>query len=136
MNLPSASYPRVLVFVSLSGNLGSSCGKKCRIHVSCVVFFTFKSFVRTVFDIKRFMSSHPSSQQELQTLDDVRTERVAIAVSVGLSWPPLKRQRSAGRPSFQQRGSLLCSSTSYNFTSSQTVHISPARLGGVQVSLS
>ena len=106
MNLPAASYPRVLVFVSLSGNLGSSCGKKCRIHVSCVVFFTFKSFAQTVFDIKRFMSSRPSSQQELQTLDDVRTERVAVALSVGLSWPPVKRQRSAFRPSFQEAWEL------------------------------
>ena len=70
--------------------------EKCRINVSCVVFFTFKSFVRTVFDMKRFTSPRTSS------LDDVRTERAAIALSVGLSWPPVKRQRSAGRHTLEE----------------------------------
>ena len=38
----------------------------------------------------------------MQTLDDVRTERAAVALSVGLSWPLVKRQRSAVRPTFQE----------------------------------
>ena len=82
-----ASNSRVFVFVSLSGDL---------------VFSMFQSFVRTVFDKKRFMSSHPSSQREPQTYDDVRTERAAIALSGGFSGPLVKRQRSAGRPTFQE----------------------------------
>ena len=47
-------------------------------------------------DLPRQLILIPSSR------DDVRTERAAIALSVGRSWPPHKRRRSAGRPSWQQ----------------------------------
>ena len=52
----------------------------------------------------RFVSKRPSSSVDLDasSLDNVRTERAAIALSVGLSWPPVKRRRSVGRPSWQQ----------------------------------
>ena len=52
----------------------------------------------------RFVSKRSSSSLNLDSspLDDVRTERAAIAPSVGLGWPPVKRRRSAGRPSWQQ----------------------------------
>ena len=54
--------------------------------------------------MQRFVSRRPSSSVDLgsSSLDDVRTERAAIAMSVGLSWPPVKRRRSAGRRSWQQ----------------------------------
>ena len=54
--------------------------------------------------MQRFVSMRSSSSVDLDSssLDDVRTERAAIALSVGLSWPPFKRRRSAGRPSWQQ----------------------------------
>ena len=58
--------------------------------------------------IQRFVSKRSSSSVDLapssasSSLDDVRAERAAIALSVGLSWPPVKRQRSAGRRSWQQ----------------------------------
>ena len=97
------------------------------------MFITLQSFVRTVVDMKRFMSSSPSSQQEMQTLDAVRTERAAIALS---SWLELATGDAALAPPSRKRGSVLCSSTSDKFTSSQTVHISPAQLGRVQCSLS
>ena len=45
-------------------------------------------FPRPRILMKRFLSSRSSSQQELQPLDDVRAERAANALSVGLSWPP------------------------------------------------
>ena len=35
-------------------------------------------------------------------LDDVRAERAAIALSVGLSWPPDRYTKARGRPSWQQ----------------------------------
>ena len=52
----------------------------------------------------RFVSKRSSSSLNLDAslLDDVRAERAAIALSVGLSWPPVTRRRSAGRPSWQQ----------------------------------
>ena len=48
---------------------------------------------------QRFVSRGSSSSVDLDSssLDDVRPERAAIALSVGQSWPPVKR-RSAGRP--------------------------------------
>ena len=55
--------------------------------------------------MQRFVSKCSSSSVDLasssatSTLDDVR---VAMALSVGLSWPEVKRQRSAGRSSWQQ----------------------------------
>ena len=53
--------------------------------------------------MKRLPSSRSSSQQELQPLDDVRAERAAIALSVGLSWPPDRHtKQTRGRPSWQQ----------------------------------
>ena len=48
------------------------------------------------------MRSSSSVDLDFSSLDDVRTERADIAMSVGLSWPPVKRWRSAGRPSWQQ----------------------------------
>ena len=53
--------------------------------------------------MKRFMSSRSSSQQELQPVEDLRAERAAIALSVGLSWPPDRYTKTPrGRPSRQQ----------------------------------
>ena len=53
--------------------------------------------------MKRFLSSRSSSQQELQHHEDVRAERAAIALSVGLSWPPDRyTKQTRGRPSRQQ----------------------------------
>ena len=51
-----------------------------------------------------FVSRRSSSSVDLDStsLDDVRTERAAIALSVGLSWPPVRRRRSRRRPSWQQ----------------------------------
>ena len=53
--------------------------------------------------MNRFLSSRSSSQQELQAVDDLRAERAAIALSVGLSWPPDRYTKTRrGRPSWQQ----------------------------------
>ena len=70
-------------------------------RVMCSVFHV-QVFCANCFRHEGLHVIAPSSQQELQTPDDVRTERVAIPLSVALSWPPLKRQRSAGRPTFQE----------------------------------
>ena len=45
----------------------------------------------------RFVSMRSSSSVDLDssTLDDMRAERAAIALPVGLSWPPVKRRRSS-----------------------------------------
>ena len=53
--------------------------------------------------MQRCISKRSASSVDLDSssLDDVRTERAAIALSVAQSWPPVKR-RSAGRPSWQQ----------------------------------
>ena len=60
-------------------------------------------FPRPRILMKRFLSSRSSSQQELQPLDDVRAERAAIALSVGLSWPPDRYTKTPrGRPNWQQ----------------------------------
>ena len=60
-------------------------------------------FPRPRIPMKRFLSSRSSSQQELQPVDDVRAERAAIALSVGLSWPPDRYTKTRrGRPSWQQ----------------------------------
>ena len=51
--------------------------------------------------MQRFVSKRSSSSVDLASSSpDVRTERAAT-LSVGLHWPPVKRQRSAGRPSWQ-----------------------------------
>ena len=53
--------------------------------------------------MQRFLSSRSSSQQELQPVEDLRAERAAIALSVGLSWPPDRYTKTTrGRPSRQQ----------------------------------
>ena len=52
--------------------------------------------------MKRFMSWRTSSQQELQPLDDVRAQRAATSLSVGLRWPPARHPRLPGRPTFQE----------------------------------
>ena len=53
--------------------------------------------------MKRFVASRSSSQQELQPHDDVWVERPAIALSVGLIWPPARHPRLPGR-TFQEAG--------------------------------
>ena len=53
----------------------------------------------------RFVSKRSSSSLNLDasSLDDVRAERAAIALSVGLSWPPDRyTKQTRGRPSWQQ----------------------------------
>ena len=52
----------------------------------------------------RFVSKRPSSSLNLDpaSLDDVLAERAAIALSVGLSWPPDRYTKTRGRPSWQQ----------------------------------
>ena len=53
----------------------------------------------------RFVSKRSSSSVDLDasSLDDVRAERAAIALSVGLSWPPDRyTKQTRGRPSRQQ----------------------------------
>ena len=53
--------------------------------------------------MKRFLSLRSSSQQELQPVEDLRAERAAIALSVGLNWPPDRYTKTfSGRPSRQQ----------------------------------
>ena len=66
-------------------------------------------FLRKLFHAQKvfpecFSTGRSSSSVALDSssLDDVRAERAAIALSVGLSWPPVKRWRSAGRPGWQQ----------------------------------
>ena len=58
-----------------------------------------------VFAMDRFVSKRSSSSVDLDasSLDDVRAERAAIALSVGLSWPPDRyTKQTRGRPSRQQ----------------------------------
>ena len=53
----------------------------------------------------RFVSKRSSSSVDLDSasLDDVRAERAAIALSVGLSWPPDRYTKfPRDRPSRQQ----------------------------------
>ena len=54
--------------------------------------------------MQRIISKRSSSSVDLDSssLEDVRTERAAISLSEGLSWPPAKRRRSAGRPTWRQ----------------------------------
>ena len=60
-------------------------------------------FPRPRIPVKRFMSSRSSSQQELQPVEDLRAERAAVALPVGLSWPPDGYTKTPrGRPSWQQ----------------------------------
>ena len=74
---------------------------------------TLKFFFRTqtsvfpveVFAMDRFVSKRSSSSVDLDasSLDDVRAERAAIALSVGLGWPPVwYTKQTRGRPSRQQ----------------------------------
>ena len=51
---------------------------------------------------------------------------------LGLSWPPVKRRRSAGRPSWQQLWNVLCWSTSSTTIRSRMVSAYSARPGGDQ----
>ena len=90
-------------------------------HKKCCFLFhhgnsksvTLKFFFRTqtsvfpveVFAMDRFVSKRSSSSVDLDasSLDDVRAERAAIALSVGLSWPPDRyTKQTRGRPSRQQ----------------------------------
>ena len=61
-------------------------------------------FPSEVFAMYRFVSKRSSSSLNLDSasLNDVRAERAAIALSVGLSWPPERYTKTRGRPSWQQ----------------------------------
>ena len=70
-------------------------------------FFALKQVFSPVevFAMDRFVSKRSSSSVDLDasSLDDVRAERAAIALSVGLSWPPDRyTKQTRGRPSRQQ----------------------------------
>ena len=72
-------------------------------------FFFFRTqtsvFPVEVFAMDRFVSKRSSSSVDLDasSLDDVRAECAAIALSVGLSWPPDRyTKQTRGRPSRQQ----------------------------------
>ena len=68
-----------------------------------MLFFHFISPIQKSVSFKSFSSSRSSSQQELQPVEDLRAERAAIALSVGLSWPPDRYTKTPrGRPSRQQ----------------------------------
>ena len=77
-------------------------------NLKCVTlksFFALKQVFppRPRLPMKRFLSSRSSSQQELQPVENLRAERAAIGLSVGLSWPPDRYTKtSRGRPSRQQ----------------------------------
>ena len=78
--------------------------------------FLFFAFSRSK-SVQRFVSKRSSSSVDLDSssLDDLRTEQAAIALSVGLSWPPHKRRRSAGRHQLAAAlGNVLSRSTSYH----------------------
>ena len=67
----------------------------------------FKSVSLVFFhcpSMQRFVSKRSSSSVDLysSSLDDMRAERAAIALSVGLSWPLDRRRRSVRRPGWQQ----------------------------------
>ena len=64
---------------------------------SSQVFFHCPSMQRVVIK-----PSSSSVDLDSSSLDDVRAKRAAIALSLGLSWPPDRHARSRGRPSWQQ----------------------------------
>ena len=71
--------------------------------VKVSVFSRTKSVSQVFFhclSMHRFVSERSSSSADLDSssLDDMRAEQAAIALSVGLSWP-LDRRWSPGRPS-------------------------------------
>ena len=75
--------------------------------VTLKFFFALKQVFSPVqvFAMDRFVSKRSSSSVDLDasSLDDVRAERAAIALSVGLSWPPDRyTKQTRGRPSRQQ----------------------------------
>ena len=76
--------------------------------------------------MQRFVSKRSSSSVDLNpsSRDDMRTERAAIALSVGLSWPPAKRRSSCGN--------VLFRSTSSTTVSSRMVSAYSGRAGGNQ----
>ena len=74
--------------------------------VTLKFFFALKQVFSPieVFAMDRFVSKRSSSSVDLDasSLDDVRAERAAIALSVGLSWPPDRyTKQTRGRPSRQ-----------------------------------
>ena len=88
-------------------------GQKFHRNVSgadCCEFFSLKQlflFLRCdlhCHSTQRFVSKRASSLVDLasSSLDDVRAER-ATALSVGLSWPPVRHARSRGQPSWQHQ---------------------------------
>ena len=79
----------------------------------------------------RFVSKRSSSSVDLDSSspDEVRAERAAIALSVGLSWPPDRyTKQTRGRPSWQQLWERALSTT----TSFRMVTACSARFGGDQ----
>ena len=75
--------------------------------VTLKFFFTLKQVFSPVevFAMDRFVSKRSSSSVDLDvsSLNDVRAKRAAIALSVGLSWPPDRHtKQTRGRPSRQQ----------------------------------
>ena len=66
------------------------------------------------------------------SLDAVRAERAAIALSVGQCWPPDKRRRSARRPSGQQLCELALQEPSSTTVSSRMVSAHSGSAGGHQ----
>ena len=96
-----------------------------------------------MFAMVRFVSKRSSSSLNLDasSLDDVRAERAAIALSVGLSWPPDRHAKPRGRPSgggppeapaSSSTGNALFRTTSSSTTSSDTASACSARPGGDQ----
>ena len=102
---------------SLSGTLASltqpgehtslvmtlKCSSYGRLSTLRQVLCSSKEFVHCL-SMQRFVSKRSSSSVDLDSssLDDVRPERAAIALSVGVSWPPDRRWPSRGRPGWQQ----------------------------------
>ena len=72
-------------------------------HREQVPFFSSELFFHCL-SMQRFVSKRSSSSVDLtsSSLDDVRAERAAIALSLVLSRPPDRHAKSFGRPSTQQ----------------------------------
>ena len=75
--------------------------------VTLKFFFALKQVFSSVevFAMDRFVSKRSSSSVDLDasSRDEVRAERAAIALSVGLSWPPHRyTKQTRGRPNRQQ----------------------------------
>ena len=82
--------------------------------------------------MQRFVSKRSSSSVDLDSssLDDMRVERAAIALCVGLSWPLHKRRLSADAPAGSSCGNVLCMSTSSTTMSFRMVSACSGQAGG------